>query len=78
MTFSINKKHVKGGFSVTDEEVAHAMRFAFENLKIVAEPGGSVALAAVLAGKVKTRGKNVGLIVTGGNVDPTLFQHILG
>ena len=54
-----------------------SIRFAFENLKIVAEPGGAVALAAVLSGKIETRGRAIGLIVTGGNVDPGLFREIL-
>ena len=48
MTFAINSKLVKGGLVVSDAEALSAMRFAFENLKIVAEPGGAVALASVL------------------------------
>jgi threonine dehydratase len=78
MTFAINKDRLAGGLTVSDDEVRSAMRFAFENLKIVAEPGGCVALAAVLSGKVDTKGKTIGLIVTGGNVDPALFAEILG
>ncbi|MEE8294836.1 MAG: pyridoxal-phosphate dependent enzyme, partial [Sphingomonadales bacterium] len=78
MTFAINKKHLSGGFRVSEDEVRSAMRFAFENLKIVAEPGGCVALAAVLSGKLETRGKKIGLIITGGNVDPAQFREILG
>ncbi len=78
MTFEINEKFVTGGVSVSDDEVRAAMRFAFENLKIVSEPGGAVALAAVLSGKIETKGRAIGLIVTGGNVDPGLFREILG
>lgn len=77
MTFAINRPRLKGGLRVSDDEVRRAMRFAFENLKIVAEPGGCVALAAVLSGKVETKGKKTGLIVTGGNVDPALFREVL-
>lgn len=77
MTFAINRRHVTGGVVVSDKEVKAAMRFAFENLKIVTEPGGAVALAAVLSGKIDTKGKNIGLIVTGGNVDPAFFAEIL-
>ncbi len=77
MTFTINNRHVAGGVAVSDGEVKAAMRFAFENLKIVAEPGGCVALAAVLSGKMETKGKNIGLIVTGGNVEAAFFAKIL-
>lgn len=78
MTFAINKKNVSGGLTVSDDEVRAAMRFAFENLKIVPEPGGCVALAAVLSGKIDCQGKKIGLIITGGNVDPALFREVLG
>lgn len=78
MTFAVNGELVSGGLVVSDEEVKRAMRFAFENLKIVAEPGGAVALAAVLSGKIPTKGQKIGLFVTGGNVDPNLFRGILG
>ena len=77
MTFAINRRHVAGGVVVSDKEVKAAMRFAFETLKIVAEPGGAVALAAVLFRKIDTKGKNIGLIVTGGNVDPVFFAEVL-
>jgi threonine dehydratase len=53
------------------------MRFAFEHLKVVAEPGGAVALAAVLAGKVSARGRIMGVVISGGNVDPALFARAL-
>lgn len=77
LTFAINKSFVAGGLSVTDDEVRTAMRFAFENLKLVVEPGGAVALAAVLAGKIDAKGRNVGLIITGGNVDASIFADVL-
>jgi threonine dehydratase len=51
------------------------MRFAFEHLKIVVEPGGAVALAAVLAGKVK--GSAIGVVISGGNADPAVFAEAL-
>jgi len=62
---------------VTRDEVFRAMRFAFEHLKIVVEPGGAVALAAVLAGKVDAKGKTVGVVISGGNVDPAVFARAL-
>jgi threonine dehydratase len=77
LTFAINRPRVSAGLVVSDEEVASAMRAAFEHLKLVVEPGGAVALAALLAGKVPERYRRVGLILTGGNVDPALFARML-
>ena len=77
MTFAINHRHLAGGVVVTEAEVFRAMRFAFEHLKIVAEPGGAVALAAVLAGKVTARGGVIGVMVSGGNADPAVFARAL-
>ncbi len=77
LTFAINHRHLAGGVVVTEAEVFRAMRFAFEHLKIVAEPGGSVALAALLAGKVAAKGGVVGVVVSGGNVDPAIFARAL-
>jgi threonine dehydratase len=77
LTFAINQPRLAGGVAVTRAEVLAAMRFAFEHLKIVAEPGGAVALAAVLAGKIATRGRTVGVVISGGNVDPAVFAEAL-
>jgi threonine dehydratase len=65
------------GLSVSEAEVEEAMRFAFRALGIVAEPGGAVALAALLAGKVDAPEGAV-IVVSGGNVDPALYARILG
>jgi threonine dehydratase len=72
LTFGILKRRGAAGVAVSEAEVAEAMRFAFETLKIVAEPGGAVALAAALAGKVPLSGTV--LLVSGGNVDPARFR----
>ena len=77
ITFAINKPRLAGGLVVTDEEVADAIRFAFEHLKVVLEPGGAVALAAVLADKVPGDKKHIGVILSGGNIDRSLFSSIL-
>ncbi|HEX4762307.1 MAG TPA: threonine/serine dehydratase, partial [Sphingomicrobium sp.] len=77
MTFAINQPRLGPGLVVSEEEVCEAMRFAFETLKLVLEPGGAAALAAVLAGKIETRGRVVGVIASGGNVDPDLFCRIV-
>lgn len=77
LTFPINLRHLAGGVVVNEAEVFRAMRFAFEHLKIVVEPGGAVALAAVIAGKVAARGGVVALVISGGNVDPPVFARAL-
>jgi threonine dehydratase len=71
-TFDILKRRGATGVAVSEAEVAAAMRFAFERMKVVAEPGGAVALAAALAGKVGLDGTV--LVVSGGNVDPATFR----
>ena len=60
------------GVSVTDDEVRHAQRWAFANLRLVVEPGGAAALAAALAGKVPLDEGTV-IMITGGNADPAAF-----
>ncbi len=77
LTFAINQKRLRGGVTATDEEVEAAMRFAFEKLKIVAEPGGSVGLASILAKRIDIRGRTAVVVVSGGNVDPAMFARIL-
>ncbi|MGI9465207.1 MAG: hypothetical protein ACR2OM_14785 [Aestuariivirgaceae bacterium] len=77
MTFAVNGTRVAGGLAVSDDEVRQAMRFAFAELKLVVEPGGCVALGAILAGKIDCRGKTTGIILSGGNVDPGLFGQVL-
>jgi threonine dehydratase len=73
LTFEITRRLVGEGLAVTDDEVRAAMRFAFSELKLVVEPGGAVALAAVLARKVDVRGRVAAVVLSGGNVDAELF-----
>ncbi len=77
ITFAVNRRLLAGGLAVSDTEVEAAMRFAFEELKLVVEPGGAVALAALLSGKIDTRGKTVALVLSGGNVDPVFFARVI-
>ena len=62
--------------TVTDAEVRSAIRFAFKHLKLVVEPGGAVALAAILSGKLDTAGKTTAVVLSGGNIDVDLFAEI--
>lgn len=76
ITFPMIQQVVSEIAVVDDAEVAEAMRYAFAILKLVVEPGGSVGLAALLAGKIKAQG-TVGLVLSGGNVDPDLFARVI-
>ena len=76
MTFAINQKLLDRGLTVSDDEVCAAMRFAFRHLKLVVEPGGAVALAAILSAKIDTKGKTTAVVISGGNVDIDLFATI--
>jgi len=77
ITYPINRRTLAGVLTVTDAEVAEAMRYAFATLKLVVEPGGCVALAAALAGKLDLTGQTTGIVLSGGNVDPELYASIL-
>ena len=76
LTFPILQSLLAGVVTVSDAEVRQAMRFAFQQLKLVVEPGGAVALAAVLAGKIDVADRNVAIVLSGGNVDLELFSTI--
>ncbi|MGH6898361.1 MAG: threonine ammonia-lyase [Geminicoccaceae bacterium] len=73
LTFAINRRLLTGGLTVTDDEVRGAMAFAFRYLKLVVEPGGAAALAAVLSGKLPLEHRTAAVVLSGGNVDPALF-----
>ena len=60
-----------------DAEVTQAMAFVFRELKLVVEPGGCVALAALLAGRIEARGKTVVIVLSGGNVDAGLYADAI-
>ena len=77
LTFPINVERVRSGLVASDDEVGAAMRAAFLHLKLVVEPGGAVALAAVLAGRIATAGRTVVAVLSGGNVDPAVFRAVL-
>ncbi len=78
LTFAINRDRLAGSAVVSDAEVLAAMAWAFTHLKLVVEPGGAVALAALLAGRFVARGRTVGIVLSGGNVDPAIFARALG
>ncbi|MGY2807630.1 threonine/serine dehydratase [Bradyrhizobium sp. USDA 4506] len=77
LTFAINSKLLANGVSASDDEVGAAVAFAYRELKLVVEPGGAVGLAALLAGRIDTKGKNVVIVLSGGNVDADLFAKLV-
>ncbi len=77
LTFNVNRRVAAGGFAVTDEEVAVAIRYAFQTLKLVVEPGGAVTLAALLTGRYDARDRCVAITLSGGNIDPDLMARLL-
>jgi threonine dehydratase len=77
ITFAVNQRLLSQGVSATDAEVGAAMAFAFRELKLVVEPGGAVALAALMNGRFEARGKTVVIVLSGGNVDADLYAKII-
>ncbi len=77
LTFPINAQLIGHGLTASDAEVARAVRYAFEELKLVVEPGGAIGLAALRAGKLDVKGRVVVGILSGGNVDAELFAKLI-
>ncbi len=77
LTFSINRDHLRAGLSVSDEEALTAMAFSLRRLKLVTEPGGSVALAALLSGHIECNNKIAVVLLTGGNADDAMIERAL-
>jgi threonine dehydratase len=77
LTFGALREAGASALAVSEAEVAAAMAFAFRNLRIVAEPGGAVALAALVWGKAGDVPEGSVVVISGGNVDPGLYAEIL-
>ena len=77
LTFPIVKRLCAGIVTAREEDLCEAMRFAFERLKLVVEPSGACALAALLAGTVGVAGSRVGVILSGGNVDAERYAEFI-
>jgi threonine dehydratase len=75
-TFPVIRERVAAVETVSDAEIVAAMRFAFERLKLVLEPSGASALAALLSGKVDAHDRRIGVILSGGNVDVARFREL--
>ncbi|MDA8301854.1 MAG: pyridoxal-phosphate dependent enzyme [Actinomycetota bacterium] len=77
LTFSINQRLLDGIELVSDTEIREAMRFAFDRLKLVVEPSGATALAALLAARLSHKPERAGVIISGGNIDSRRFIELL-
>jgi threonine dehydratase len=69
IVFDLARALLAPGFAVSDAELERAVVFAAEKLKLLVEPGGAAALAALLAGNIDARGKTVALVLSGGNAE---------
>jgi threonine dehydratase len=77
LTFEINRRLLAGGLVVDDEEVKAAIAYAARTLKLVVEPGGAVALASILAGRIEPAGRTIAVVLSGGNIDDELLREVL-
>jgi threonine dehydratase len=78
LTFEVNRRLVDEVVTVSDEEIVEAMRFLFERMKLVVEPSGAVAVAALLSRRLRGGGgRRVGALISGGNVSAERFSTLL-
>ncbi|HEX4533448.1 MAG TPA: pyridoxal-phosphate dependent enzyme, partial [Rhizomicrobium sp.] len=68
--FAVARQHVAGGLAVGDDDMVRAVSFAVQRLKLVVEPSGAAALAAVLSGRLDTRDRHIAVVLSGANCDP--------
>jgi threonine dehydratase len=77
MTFEINRRNLTGSVAVPESAVSVAMRDAMSCLKLVVEPGGVVGLAALASGEIRTEGRCVAVVLSGGNVDFATYARLI-
>lgn len=77
LTFPIIQKIAEDVLTVTDEEIIETMRFMLYRMKILVEPSGATAAAAVMFRKVPDKLQNVGVVLSGGNVDPEILSRVV-
>ncbi len=77
LTFPVIRQLVKGVLTVSDAQLVSTMRFFAERMKMVVEPTGCLAAAALLEGAIDLRGQRVGVILSGGNVDLAVYARLL-
>ena len=77
ITFPLLLASVDDMVTVSDDQLVATTVFLWNRLKLVVEPGGAVSLAVILAGKIPLQGKTVAAVLSGGNIDPSLFAEII-
>ncbi len=77
LTFAVNRQVVDAIVTVSDTEIVDAMAFLFDRMKLVTEPSGASAAAALLAGRAATHGARVGVVISGGNVGAARFAELM-
>ena len=78
LTFAVNRRLLDGIVTVSDAQILETLRFAFDRVKIVLEPSGAAALAAVVSGALDVAGRRVGVVLSGGNVGLDRFVALMG
>jgi threonine dehydratase len=77
LTMAIAGPRLKGCLAISDDEARRAVAFAFHELKLVVEPGGAAALAALLSGRFQPNGRPVAVVLSGGNIDVAMLDECL-
>ena len=77
LTFAINRRTLSPGYAISDDDALYAMKIAFEDMKLVLEPGGAAALAALTSGIMPSAGRTIIVVASGGNVDAKTFARAL-
>ncbi|MDJ0612764.1 MAG: threonine/serine dehydratase [Rhizobiaceae bacterium] len=75
--FEINRHLLSDGIVISDQEALDAVKFAYHELKLVVEPGGAAALAGLLQAGKQWQGETIGIVISGGNIDPELFARVI-
>ncbi|HET7566709.1 MAG TPA: pyridoxal-phosphate dependent enzyme [Gaiellaceae bacterium] len=78
LTFEVNSRLLDEALTVSDDEIVDAMAFLFDRMKLVVEPSGAVGIAALLTGKLDVAGREVGVVLSGGNVGAARFAELVG
>lgn len=77
LTFAVAHKRLAGGIAVPDDDTRAAVAFAFNELKLVVEPGGAIGLAALLSGHYKGKGQPIAVVLSGGNIASSMLSECL-
>jgi threonine dehydratase len=77
ITYGIMEENLSGVLTISDQKALRAVKDAWEHLKLVLEPSGAAALAAILSGKMDIKNKNIVIMLSGGNIDKKLFEKTL-